>query len=101
QVHPVEAPVHQAREQAADPEVSTGELTDDVADCRVIAERHERTEVAVAKRSERASLDARSNGTREQARFLVRRLRARRHRLAVGRWQCRAITEREDRIVAR
>ena len=63
------------REQAADPKVASSELPDDVADGRAIAERHERTEVAVSKRDERASPDARSDRTREQARLLVRRLR--------------------------
>src|SRR5262245_52354304 len=71
--------VHHAREQALDPQIAADEAAHQIADRRVLAERDQRSEIAVAPWLERAPGEAPLDLSDHVRCHLVRRLRARRN----------------------
>ena len=101
-VHLVERLVHQAGEQALDEEVAADQLAHQVADGRIVAERHQRAEIAIAQRPQRLAREAPRQLPGQVRGLLVRGLRARRHGPVVaGPGAGGAVADGEDVVVAR
>src|SRR5712691_10148918 len=79
QVQLVQRQVHQPREPALDAVALAREKTHQRSDSAVFAERHERTEVAVAERREWPPADTQRDRPEKVGSLLVRRLRGRWH----------------------
>ena len=72
----IERHIHDAREQAFDEHAAADELAHQAADCFVVAERDQRTEILIAEIFQRAAVDACFDGFHHMAGLLVCRLRA-------------------------
>src|SRR6516225_2142660 len=101
-VHLVERHIHEAREVAFDKEALADQFAHQTADRAVLAERHQRTEVAIMPGLKRLPHELSPQLFRQMRRLLVCRLSARRHDGVAFRPRTGgAITDRKNIVVAR
>src|SRR5262249_24537209 len=102
EMHAIEHHVHEPREQSFDEQRAAEERAHQRADGRILAERYERAEIAVAPRLERPAREPARQHAREVRGLLVGGLRRRRNRpLAPRPRAARAVADREYVGVAR
>src|SRR4030095_2619189 len=77
-MHLVKRAVHKAREQSLDPEVATHQSSHQGANRRILAERNQRTEIAIVPGLQRVAGQSSLHLPNEVCGLLVRRLGARR-----------------------